>query len=299
MKEISFALIFFSSFTFSSESFFEVSLTDRSEDIFCVSNDWIEVNQRVNQLTSILVNNNASLGTNYVIEKKAYEGVCLKLKKIPSSYQSLVSEIIIIIENQVSEQNEPLLLEEKSNKPDSEKYNTDMKTVLKTSGVLAGVQVLNMVALLYLVPRSLTRWDDPDLFANIPTTLKDSFTKPPVWDKDHWSANYVSHPYVGSVYYNALRSQDYSPLNSLLFATFQSTFWEYFIESIFERPSIQDLIITPITGALIGEGSHYLTHKMSRNGFNTLEKVVVTLINPAYAVTNGFKKKNKKPVLFY
>jgi len=38
------------------------------------------------------------------------------------------------------------------------------------------------------------------------------------------------------------------------------------------------------------------TIKMRRNGFNWLEKITVIIINPFYAVNNGFRTTNKKMV---
>ena len=53
-------------------------------------------------------------------------------------------------------------------------------------------------------------------------------------DKDKGYVNYAFHPYCGAVYYMTARS--------------------YGAEAFAQVPSAQDLLITPIAGAAIGEG---------------------------------------------
>ena len=118
----------------------------------------------------------------------------------------------------------------------------------------------------------------------------------PVNDEDSWGFNFVGHPIAGSLYYNSIRSQDATIFQSFAFSFAQSAFWEYVIEGSAEQPSLQDMIITPIFGTLLGEASHVATIKMRRNGFNWLEKITVIVLNPFYAVNNGFRTTNKKMV---
>jgi hypothetical protein len=110
----------------------------------------------------------------------------------------------------------------------------------------------------------------------------------PVWDQDDWVINYVGHPLAGSYYYSSVRSQNANWWQSLLFATAQSFIWEYMIEGAAEKPSIQDLIVTPIGGAMIAEPVHQITMNMRKNGFRFIEKVFVLLLNPMFVINNGF-----------
>jgi hypothetical protein len=119
--------------------------------------------------------------------------------------------------------------------------------------------------------------------------FKRAYTMPPVWDQDPWAINYVGHPYQGSVFFNTLRSQNCTFQASAGFTLFQTVLWEYGTEAFMERPSIQDLIVTPITGVALGELFHFLTKRMRRGGFTTREKILVTLINPSYIVNNGYR----------
>jgi len=160
------------------------------------------------------------------------------------------------------------------------------KKVGRAELFIGGVELLGM-AVLIAMPREITKWSD-DWAKDAWRNLKRSFSTTPVWDKDDWALNYIGHPIAGSYYYNALRSQNASRFHSFLFSTAQSFIWEYFIEGMAERPSAQDLFITPVVGSLLGESTHMLTMSMRRNGFNFFEKVFVLLFNPMFVINNGF-----------
>ena len=153
--------------------------------------------------------------------------------------------------------------------------------------LIGGVEVIGMVTLI-LMPKEVTKWED-DWMKAAGRNLRRAFTSPPVMDEDDWAINYIGHPIAGSYYYNAVRSQNATWWQSLLFSTAQSFIWEYVIEGVAEQPSIQDLIITPLAGMALGEPTHHATLAMRRNGFNFLEKVVVFLLNPMYVLNNGYK----------
>ena len=151
---------------------------------------------------------------------------------------------------------------------------------------IGGLELLGITVLIVL-PKEVTGWS-PDWTQDAWRNMKRSFSTPPVWDKDDWQLNYIGHPIAGSYYYNSLRSQHASRFHSFLFATAQSFIWEYIIEATAEKPSIQDLIVTPIAGAILGESTHLLTMNMRRNGFNFCEKIFVLLFNPLFVINNGF-----------
>lgn len=158
--------------------------------------------------------------------------------------------------------------------------------------LVGGIEVIGMMTLIAL-PKSITKWSD-DWQLDAKRNLKRAWTTAPVIDKDDWAINYIGHPYSGAIYYNALRSQGATRLQSFIFSSVQSTIWEYGFEAIAEQPSIQDLFITPIVGSFIGELAHLGTIRMARNGFNLGEKILVTIINPSYVINNGYKVKFKK-----
>jgi len=143
------------------------------------------------------------------------------------------------------------------------------------------------ITVLMLSPKEVTGWS-PDWTQDAWRNMKRSLSMAPVWDDDDWQINYVGHPIAGSIYYNSLRSQNASIFHSFLFATAQSFIWEYIIEATAEKPSTQDLFITPIVGSILGESIHRLTMSMRRNGFNFFEKIFVLIFNPPFVFNNGF-----------
>jgi hypothetical protein len=153
----------------------------------------------------------------------------------------------------------------------------------------------SIMVFLLIVPEVISKWNKEDNL-NFPAVFRQyhsSYTKPPVFDHDMFITNYIGHPYQGGFYYNTVRSQGATVLQSSLFCLGQTLLWEYGWEAGLEQPSIQDLITTPLAGILVGELSHVATIKMSKHGFNTLEKITVCIINPSYAINNRliFKKR--------
>ncbi len=166
-----------------------------------------------------------------------------------------------------------------------------LKKIVHSSKYIQGMQLASL-GVLSALPKDITNWGKVNLQI-AGQNLKRAWTQPPVWDKDSFFINYISHPHSGSIYYNFMRSQNATPWESFLFAVAQSTLWEYVVEAPFERPSINDLIATPVLGALLGEATNRMTISMHHNGFNFLEKVAVIVLNPAYVVNNGFRTQNK------
>jgi len=137
------------------------------------------------------------------------------------------------------------------------------------------------------LPRSWTGWSAHFVRDGV-NHLERAYTEPPVWDDDWWVHNYVGHPYGGALYYNTVRAQGATPIQSMFFSAALSTQWEYFFEAFAERPSIQDLLITPIVGSALGEASHRLTLQLQKGGTTPLEKIVILITNPMHVAFAGF-----------
>ena len=128
--------------------------------------------------------------------------------------------------------------------------------------------MISSVGFLTLLPESITSWDMEELqkqtlaqrwFENVSST--------PVWDNDDWTINYIGHPVSGAFYYTMARNDGMSIGESAAFSALMSTFfWEYGYESFAEIPSIQDLIITPLFGSILGEGMIVLQGKLDQKG---------------------------------
>jgi hypothetical protein len=142
------------------------------------------------------------------------------------------------------------------------------------------------IAVVWALPESLTKWDKS---TPVLESLKRAYTRAPIWDEDPWAWNYVVHPVTGSWVYLMERNHGRSMMRGFLLSTAASVGWEYGFEAPVEHPSIQDLIITSTAGTLLGELSHRITTGMRRNGFNGVERIVLTLINPAYVVNRQYR----------
>ncbi|HOO69218.1 MAG TPA: DUF3943 domain-containing protein [Bacteroidales bacterium] len=163
--------------------------------------------------------------------------------------------------------------------------------MLRGTGYALGYNAVIMTALV-LSPEYISQWDRKEVFTA--TAMREqyirTFTTAPVKDNDLAVINYIGHPYQGSFYFNATRSQGALFWQASLFTILQSALWEYVWEGGLEQPSIQDLIITPLGGILLGELSHRATLAMRKNGFQWYEIIATCIINPAFAINNGFKR---------
>jgi len=151
---------------------------------------------------------------------------------------------------------------------------------------ITGVEIVLLAGTASL-PREWTGWSETFVEDGL-RNLGRAWTSPPVMDDDAWFHNYVGHPYGGGVYYNTVRCQGASPAQSLLFTTVLSLQWEYVFEAVAERPSIQDIVITPIAGMALGEGVHRLTLALQEGGTSLPEKAVILVLNPMHVLFAGF-----------
>lgn len=89
-----------------------------------------------------------------------------------------------------------------------------------------------------------------------PDSMRTNLTSWWVWDQDEFSVNQIGHPYQGSYYFIAGRSNNLSFWESSLLTLGGSTTWELLMET--ELPSINDLIVTSLGGMAVGEMFHRL-----------------------------------------
>ncbi len=170
------------------------------------------------------------------------------------------------------------------------RQNSSLGNKLLRGAAFCAAYDLGIGVYLAYAPKDISKWDK---FKMTSENFINAYTKPPVWDHDLWTTNYLGHPYQGGFYYNTMRSQGATIAQSALFSFGQSMIWEYVLESWMEQPSIQDIIVTPVLGSLFGELTHVATVKMSKNGFKWYEIAFVCAFNPSYAINNGFKTKRK------
>lgn len=122
----------------------------------------------------------------------------------------------------------------------------DWPGIAKDTALFLGYQIA-FGSVVYLLPESATGADKSTVFDTWGFNVRH-----PNWDRDPWFINYVGHPYWGAAYYVRARERGFGEIGSFLYSVLLSTLFEYSIESFFESPSYQDLIVTPVAGALIG-----------------------------------------------
>ena len=113
-------------------------------------------------------------------------------------------------------------------------------------------------------------------------TWKTNLRSEPEWDTDEFGINFIGHPYQGTLYFNAARSQGYTYWQSLPFAVFGSATWEYFGENTL--PSYNDFIYTPLNGAALGEILYRVSSNIlddrTRGGERVMRELAAGILNP-------------------
>ena len=130
------------------------------------------------------------------------------------------------------------------NEPDKSGLVRDSKLFLLYQVAIVGV--------IYLMPESISKWSEDDKNGNVFDKWEENVNNLRK-DKDDWAINFIGHPYFGAVYYVRARHRGYDRESSFWYSAIMSTIYEYGIEAVFEPVSIQDLIFTPIGGAVMGE----------------------------------------------
>ena len=114
------------------------------------------------------------------------------------------------------------------------------------------------------------------------TNLREGFE----WDADKFGINFIGHPHTGNFYFNIARSNGYSFWQSLPFAVEGSLIWEYFGENT--RPSLNDIINTPVSGMFLGEIFYRLSSNIlddrTRGGQRVFRELIAGLLNPPRAL---------------
>ena len=113
------------------------------------------------------------------------------------------------------------------------------------------------------------------------------------WDSDKFGINFIGHPHTGNFYFNVARSNGYSYWGSLPFAVEGSLLWEYFGEN--SRPSINDIINTPVSGMFLGEIFYRLSSNVlddrTRGGQRVWREILAAIIDPPRALSRFTQKK--------
>ncbi|MBT4401053.1 MAG: DUF3943 domain-containing protein, partial [Bacteroidetes bacterium] len=118
---------------------------------------------------------------------------------------------------------------------------------------------------------------------------KQSFSMLPRLDKDHWSWNYEVHPMMGSFSYLAYRNRGAAIWESFTGSALNSVIYEYIIAGGTQPPSWNDMVITPISGSLVGEGLFQMKKYFLRDNYLTIfEKILISVSDPFEVLYFGF-----------
>ena len=166
---------------------------------------------------------------------------------------------------------------------DARNYVSDTALFIPRRPWLAASEVFGMNMAVWTFDRFLMNED----FAKINGhTIKQNFKTGPVWDTDKFSTNLVAHPYHGSLYFNAARSNGLNFWQSIPFAAGGSLMWEFFMET--EPPSINDMLATSFGGIELGEITYRLSDLFIDNRSHGAERVgreiLSGLISPMRAI---------------
>ena len=113
-----------------------------------------------------------------------------------------------------------------------------------------GYQVAG-VGILYALPESFSNWsEDAKTDVNF-RPWWDNVNSPTTEDSDEWYINWALHPWWGATYHVRARQRGLDGWQAFGYSTFMSALWEYGAEAFFERPSVLDLIVTPVLGSLL------------------------------------------------
>jgi len=107
------------------------------------------------------------------------------------------------------------------------------------------------IGLLYVAPESVSSWSTEQKEGYDMSLWWDNVTNVQV-DSDKFYINYVLHPYWGASYFVRARERGYDNKAAFWYSVALSTVYEFGAEALFEEPSVQDLIVTPVLGSLLG-----------------------------------------------
>jgi hypothetical protein len=160
---------------------------------------------------------------------------------------------------------------------DDPQYNRRYKWYIPATRVIT-TDVLNWATAKYIFNYN---WPDTSI-----SDWKNNIKRGWEWDADKFGVNFIGHPHSGNYYFNVARSNGYSFWGSLPFAIEGSLIWEYFGENT--RPSINDVINTPISGMLLGEMVYRISSNIlddrTRGAERIWREIFAGIINPPRAL---------------
>ena len=134
-----------------------------------------------------------------------------------------------------------------------------------------------------LVPFAINNLHRKESWARVsPTTWRNNLSYPWQWDDNMFQNNQFAHPFQGSLYYNAARTNGYGFWESAPWPFAGSLMWELFFEAW--APAPNDFVNTSLGGVILGETLFRLSRlpldNTARGGGRVWREVVSGLLNP-------------------
>jgi Domain of unknown function (DUF3943) len=125
--------------------------------------------------------------------------------------------------------------------------------IMEKNFVRAAVEVVGLNLLVWSYDRYIREGGGEGFRISL-NSWKENLTNGFEWDDNNFGTNQFAHPYHGSLYFNAARSNGYSFWESVPFVFAGSYGWEFFGET--HHPSMNDWIATSVGGTGMGEMLH-------------------------------------------
>ena len=190
------------------------------------------------------------------------------------------------------------------NLPYSMKTNSpNWKKLWVNTGVLAGA-FGGTLLVLQCLPQDATSWNRAELQQQPPLKrwYRNVFVRDPEIDHDKFIFNYVLHPYAGAVYFMAARTAGFNFWRSFLYCSIVSDIgWEFGVEACMERPSYQDLVITPVVGSIMGEFFYKFKRHIVNNdyrlfGSKVVGNIAAFIVDPVNGFTDLFSHSTTRGI---
>jgi len=177
--------------------------------------------------------------------------------------------------------------------PDAGIDQPDRRGLRRDTWYFVGYQFA-VIGILYLAPESVSGWTDEQKSDYSLSIWWDNVTSP-TWDSDDFYINYILHPYWGAAYFVRARERGYPTSQAFWYSALLSALYEFGAEALFEQPSIQDLIVTPVFGSLLG--SYFVNvrdnvreRELDRGYRTTGDKWVLALTDPLGSLNRMFDR---------
>lgn len=127
--------------------------------------------------------------------------------------------------------------------------------------------------------------NEPDFdYDKLKEKLKDTLLSDRGWSFDtNRKAFNTGHAFAGQMYYQAARSNGFSAFKSFAIAWTSSLLWELFGERR-EKASINDQIITPVGGAIIGEAGFQISRAIRKRSNSKVARAFAFVVDPVSGI---------------